>query len=110
MTVDRDRLRRLALVARDDDQAATMHLAMTPGEAELAQALDPETVLELLGSEHDQRVLREAMRLETARRRGDESAMGDALVAVNRAAGAVLDERARRQTGGESYVEREEER
>lgn len=46
--IDRDQLRRLALLARDDESDPTGSVALAPSGIALAVALDPHTVLELL--------------------------------------------------------------
>jgi hypothetical protein len=46
--IDKEHLRRLALIARDDDRDEICQLRMTPSQLALATALDPTTVLELL--------------------------------------------------------------
>lgn len=45
---DRERLRRLALHARDDDRDEACALRLSPAQLELALALDPSTVLQLV--------------------------------------------------------------
>lgn len=48
MTIDRDEIRRRALIARDQSEEATAAVRLTPSQVDLVLALDPSTVLELL--------------------------------------------------------------
>ena len=60
MGVDLAKLRQLALRARDfDEEPARRHVALTPAEWELALALDPRTVLEMVEQLEEYRSLRE---------------------------------------------------